>query len=355
MKFEEFFKSFVEFAAVCPAEELREGAKYVFLSDLHLGNGGGRDDLRRNRALVLETLAMWYAERDYTLVLNGDIEDLNKFRLMDIVRAWPGFFGILDDFASRGRLRKIVGNHDLDLVRERGYPYALSHGLLLTRGDKRIFAFHGHQASRFFVDYDYVSRFIVRYVAKPLKIRNSSVSEDSRHRFKTERRIYRASRKLGILSITGHTHRPLFESLSKYESVRWSAEEAIREYASADGPRREEISSIVAEYKAELGRLSDEGLRDNLARSLYEDRDFLIPCLFNSGCATGRNGYTAIEIIGDSIELVHWGDADKCRRYMGREAIERDRLEGFAWTRQVLRRSRLDDVFARVELLGRLS
>jgi len=352
MKFKEFFKSFDAFVKSLPVEDMSGDLRYVFLSDLHLGDGGRRDDLERHRALVVDSLSRWYLEKDYVLVLNGDIEDVYKFKLKDVRRAWPEFFELLDSFASKGRLRKIVGNHDLSLLGEKDYPYPLSHGLALARGERRIVAFHGHQASRFFVDYDYVSYFATRYLAKPLRIRNTSISSDSRYRFKAERRIYKASKKLGIVSITGHTHRPLFESLSKYESIRWEIEEKLREYAEAGGDRRREIAAIVKVYRGELGRLSEDGVRYSLSRSLYEDRDVLIPCVFNSGCATGKKGYTAIEIDGSKIELVHWGAAEKCRRYIAEGAIASEGIEGTDWRRYVVRRDSLDQVFARIELLG---
>ncbi len=352
MKFKDFFKSFEEFLKAIPSEELRDEGRYVFLSDLHLGNGGKRDDLERNRELVMDSLSRWYLERGYTLVLNGDIEDVHKFKLEDIRKAWPEFFAILDAFAAAGRLRKIVGNHDLALVREEGYPYPLSHGLRLTRRGKTIAVFHGHQASRFFVHYDYVSHFVIRYLAKPLRIRNTSISSDVRYRFKTEKRIYKASKKLGMISITGHTHRPLFDSLSKHESLRWAIEEKLAEYAEAEGPRRDAIAAIVRTYRKELRRLSDDGVKYSLSRSLYEKRDVLIPSLFNSGCATGKKGYTAIEISGPSIELVHWGSAETSRGYISEASLESEGIEGSPWRRFVLRRDSLDRVFARIELLG---
>jgi hypothetical protein len=352
VKFKEFYRSFNDFVASVPREEIGEDAMYVFLSDLHLGDGGRRDDLERNRALVVESLSRWYLEKGYTLVLNGDVEDVYKFKLKDIRRAWPDFFEVLDSFQSKGRLRKIVGNHDLSLTREKEYPYPLSHGLSLSRGGRQIVAFHGHQASRFFVDYDYVSVFVTRYLAKPLRIRNTSISSDSRYRFKAERRIYRASRKMGIVSIAGHTHRPLFESLSKYESLRWAIEEKLDEYASAPAERRAELAQVVRLYQKELRRLDKEGAEYSLSRSLYEDRDVLIPCLFNSGCATGKSGFTAIEIVGSMIGLVHVGSAEKCRRYMSEGALEVQGIGGTDWLRYVLRRDSLDKVFARIELLG---
>jgi UDP-2,3-diacylglucosamine pyrophosphatase LpxH len=352
MKFKTFFASFTQFIETIPKEELDGGSRYVFLSDMHLGDGGKRDDLERNRDLVLDSLSRWYLEKEYILVLNGDIEDVHKFKLNDIRAAWPEFFNLLDAFASKGRLRKIVGNHDLALLREEAYPYPLSHGLSLSWNGKRIVVFHGHQASRFFVHYDYVSHFVVRYLAKPLRIRNTSISADFKYRYKTEKRIYKASKKLGLVSITGHTHRPLFESLSKYESLRWAIEEKLAEYAEAGIEKKDEIARLVKTYKDELSRMREDGVKYSLSRSLYDDRDVLIPCLFNSGCATGKKGYTAIEIAGSVIELVHWGSGEKCRRYIADGAVESAGIEGTDWRRYVLRRDSLDRIFARIELLG---
>lgn len=352
MKFKTFFASFTQFIETLPKEELKAESRYVFLSDMHLGDGGKRDDLERNRSLVLDSLSRWYLEKEYTLVLNGDIEDVHKFKLRDIHAAWPEFFSLLDAFAAQGKLRKIVGNHDLALLREQDYPYPLSHGLSLSWNGKRIIVFHGHQASRFFVHYDYVSHFVVRYLAKPLRIRNTSISEDFKYRYKTEKRIYKASKKLGLISITGHTHRPLFESLSKYESLRWAIEKKVAEYAEAPYEQKAEIAELVRTYKEELNRMREDGIKYSLSRSLYDDRDILIPCLFNSGCATGKKGYTAIEIEGPRIELVHWGSSEHCRRYIADGAIESAGIEGTDWRRYVLRRDSLDQVFARIELLG---
>jgi UDP-2,3-diacylglucosamine pyrophosphatase LpxH len=352
MKFKEFLLSFETLVESSPRQKIDDGTRMVFLSDLHLGDGGERDDLAGNRDLILQTLALWYYDRGYTLVLNGDIEDVAKFRLRDIRGAWPAFFELLDGFQAGGRLRKIVGNHDLGLLREKKQAYPLIHGLTLERGEGRIFAFHGHQASRFFADYDYLSDFIVRYLAKPLRIHNTSVSSDSRHRFKAERRIYKASKRMGIISISGHTHRPLFESLSKYDSLRWAIEEQLRDYALADGAGRKRIAASVRLYRNELGRLRARERRLGLSRSLYEEKDLVIPCVFNSGCATGKNGYTAIEIEGSRIELVHWAAADRPRPYILEEALSRDDLPGTPWRRFVIREDYLDQLFARIALLG---
>lgn len=361
MKFKEFLDSFLSLIEASPVEDIAPGSRYVIISDLHMGDGGSRDDLAHNRALVRNVLRDYYLEADYTLILGGDVEELHKFKPAEIRRAWQPLYAVFDEFASRSALRKIVGNHDLALLAEKEKPYELCHGLSLLYGHRRIFCFHGHQASRFFVKYNYISDFIVRYLAKPLKIRNTSISGDSRQRFKAERRIYRASKRLGIVSVAGHTHRPLFESLSKYDSLRWSMENLLREYPRADAARKAEIADRVDLYRGEFERLRKKERDSGLARGLYEDRDFVIPCLFNTGCATGGGGFTAIEIAGDApgkpaaISLVHWAEEGNSKAYIAREAMETEALGQGPYVRYVLRRDELEAIFARIDLLGQPS
>jgi UDP-2,3-diacylglucosamine pyrophosphatase LpxH len=352
MKFADFFASFKEFLEASPSLNVDDGKRYVFLSDLHMGDGGGSDDLEHNRELAVTALKSWYLDRGYTLILGGDIEELQKFKLGKIRKAWGELYEIFDAFEERGELYKLVGNHDLSLLRESEYPYQLYHGLKLERAGRTLFCFHGHQASRFFIKYKYLSDFVVKYLAKPLKVKNASISGDSRQRFKAEKRIYRGSKKLGIVSICGHTHRPLFESLSKYDSLRWSIEQLLREYPASSGEQRERIASLVQLYRAECERLGKGELRWDLSKSLYEEKSLLIPCVFNSGCATGKNGITALEIEGGRIGLVHWAKKGKARPYLLEEAELKDGIEGSDVSRYLLRQAELDQVFARLDLLG---
>jgi UDP-2,3-diacylglucosamine pyrophosphatase LpxH len=352
MDFSNFLASFREFFEASPVLRIEDGGRYVFLSDLHMGDGGSSDDLEHNRSLILGALRSWYLERGYSLVLGGDVEELQKFKLKGIRKAWGELYEVFDEFASRKALWKLVGNHDLGLLREEEYPYPLHHGLRLERSGRSLFCFHGHQASKLFVEHRYLSEFVVKYLAKPLKVKNSSVSEDSRARYKAERRIYRASKKLGIVSVCGHTHRPLFESLSKYDSLRWSIEELLREYPSSGPDRRARIAELVSLYRGECERLGKREVRWGLSRSLYEEKALLIPCVFNSGCATGKQGMTALEVEGGSIRLVHWAREGAARPYLLEEALLVDRLEGTGDARYLLKEADLDQVFARIDLLG---
>jgi len=352
MSFKEFYHSFRTMVKEAPRESLEPSKRYVIFSDLHMGDGSSRDDLKPNQAIIEATLEQFYLNNEYTLILNGDIEDLNKFEYQKIRKAWPRLYMLFNSFAQGNRLRKILGNHDLALLQEKDYPYPLLHALNLEKDETTICIFHGHQASKLFSSFDYISEFIVRYMAKPLHIKNSSVAHHSKRRFATEKKIYRAARNLGVLAITGHTHRPLFESLSKYDSLRWSIEELLREYAVSDAERRIQIKALIDLYKTELERISRNGKKKEISRSLYSTDAFLVPCLFNSGCATGKHGITAIELEGGNISLVHWAQEGKNRPYIEKEALYKDRLDD-SISRYTLKTDNLDQIGMRISLLGK--
>jgi UDP-2,3-diacylglucosamine pyrophosphatase LpxH len=351
MRFSEFLDSFDSLLVDSPREKVGEGERLVVVSDLHLGNGGSRDDLEHNRGLVESTLRNYYLERGWKLVLNGDIEDLSKFRLGDISSAWKDLYGTFGAFHERGDLRKIVGNHDLRLRLEKGYPWPLLDSLLLDWRGKRLVLFHGHQASGYYLKHDRAQDFFLRYLARPLGIMNRSVAHDSRKRFKTERKIYRAAKMNGLVAITGHTHRPLFESFSKWDSLRWSIERLLDDYSSAQPWLKPDIRELIEIYREELERMRRKDRRQKLSRSLYDSGSLPIPCYFNSGTAIGRHGYTALEIAEGSIALVFWA-GEGARDYIARESAEREPLEGSPYTRYVMRQDRLERVFDRIELLA---
>ena len=60
--------------------DIGNDSKWVVFSDLHVGNGGAKDDFRGNSALFLHVLKHHYRAQDFNLVLNGDVEELQRFR-----------------------------------------------------------------------------------------------------------------------------------------------------------------------------------------------------------------------------------------------------------------------------------
>ncbi len=353
MKYSDFFETYQEFIRRCPEEEFHPDESYVFLSDLHMGNGSSRDDLERNRELIT-TLLHWYRENKYILILNGDIEDLSKFSLSVIRRAWPMLYDIFSEFHRAGRLRKITGNHDECAFFPATYPYPLLDGLVLRYGHDRLFVFHGHQSTDRYVRFGAVSHLLIRFLAKPLHINNTSVSKDSRRRYSTEKSIYRAANTLGVVAITGHTHRPLFESLSKFDRIRFTVEELLMEYTGAEPGRKTEIEGEIAMLREEMDNLSSSQRKRRKNQSLYGDSPFLIPCVFNSGSATGKHGITTLEIASGQISLVYWTTGKKTGPYLKKEAIKKTAVAEHC-LRYILQSDTLDTIFTRIRLLGKSS
>jgi len=60
MKFSDFLHGFRELLDSSPSLPIDAHSRCVFLSDLHMGDGGKSDDLRSNRELVTTVVARWY-------------------------------------------------------------------------------------------------------------------------------------------------------------------------------------------------------------------------------------------------------------------------------------------------------
>jgi UDP-2,3-diacylglucosamine pyrophosphatase LpxH len=334
-----------------PTVPLEPEDRIVILSDLHLGDGGPRDDFRQNSALVQEVLRGHYLQQGFSLVLNGDIEELQRFRYESIVAHWQELFALFEDFRGRTALFRIIGNHDetLPAVAD-GRAGPLLEAVRLTFQGDSILLFHGHQATIFFERFNAVAGFFLRHVANRLRIPNAPVMYESRKKYLTEHRVYAFSSSRKVVSIIGHTHRPLFESLSKIDTLRFRIEQLCRDHSSASPRARAAIETAISSCRRELERLWDKDRENSLRSSLYNEQ-LSIPCLFNSGCAIGKRGFTAIEIAGGEIALVHWFDRLRGERHMSEGGRPAQRLGSTSYYRAVLKRDRLQYVFTRIRLL----
>jgi hypothetical protein len=330
--------SMADMAARGPSEALGPDSRYVVVADLRMGDGGRKDELAGSRKALFSILSRWYLARGYTLVLNGDVEDLRGFWLKDILAAWPEMYALFDVFAEKGRLRKIVGERDLSLLRLASYPYELSHCLRLDGERSSILVLHGHQASPPYAGRDYLSDYIVHWLGSSKRPKPEAPDKDGRERFKAERRLYRASSRLGVVAVEGHTRRPLFESLTNRDLVRAEVERLLRESDPRGGSSK--LDALVDLYKKE----SNKGTGS--------------PCLFCPGRVVGARGLRALEMEGGSLRLVRWSDSERERSAAAKTgpkapAPAPQSLEGSSYRRYELRSTPIAGLLERVELLAR--
>lgn len=335
--------------------ELAEHPRLVIFSDLHMGNGSPRrDDFAKNREIFAHVLEECYWKRGYSLILNGDVEELQKFRLGTIQKSYSEIYRLFDRFHQAGKLFKTVGNHDSILASLHRlafpYPYPLYHSLMLKAREGDMLLFHGHQVAPLYTYFNDVIAVLLRYIAYPLGIKNFSLSHDNSKRHKVERSVYELSREKKLVSIIGHTHRPLFESYSKLDTLKYNLESLLRRYRSVDAEERASIRDEIRGYRDYLAKRDEIGEIPDM--SLLYSRIIPVPCLFNSGCCVAKGGVTCLEIADDSIALVHWYDSDVIRKDWESPAGGECTLPGTPFRRTILKDDKLSYIYDCIRLLG---
>ena len=323
--------------------------RFVIFSDLHMGNGGSRDDFAENGIWFQKILTDYYLPRNYDLILNGDIEELHKFRWEQIWKQWKDLYSVFEQFQNSGRLHKTVGNHDLILSNPNfDYPFPIYESLELHKDQDSILVYHGHQFSELLQRFETLCKLTLQFIAYPLGIMNFSKSPDSRKKIKTEVKAYEASRELGLISIIGHTHRPLFESHSKRDSLKYRIEDLVRRYREAGSPEQLRIRKEIFQYQEELREMKHKS--EFHISELYSS-DELLPCLFNSGCAIGKRGITAIEIHEEEIQLVYWYDRQRLSPSTAPIGYHYDEIPGTSLRKVILNREKRDYIMDKIRIM----
>ncbi len=222
-----------------PVYKVKPEEKILVFSDLHMGDGGGSDDFKRNSGLYLRILES-YHRLGYHLILLGDIEELWEDDLVEVLVTYPEIFHWHKKYLQAGRLHRVVGNHDIfteekrflkrtaDKLKKIGKeelvpllpPLSLpSLKLVLPEGE--LFLFHGHQLDLLSNSLWKLSRFFVRYLWKPLQIllrvTTSSPAKVWKKRAALEKKYYQWAERRKRVIVCGHTHRAMFASRSGKE------------------------------------------------------------------------------------------------------------------------------------------
>ncbi len=332
---------------------INKKSKFVIFSDLHMGDGSSKDDFLPNSDLFMKSLKDYYIPKGFSMVLNGDVEELQRFSLKKITKKWAEVYALFDVFNKQKILIKTIGNHDLTLVAEPEQPfgYELYEAVKLMYKDNPIFIFHGHQASKKYQKNNRLIGWTLKYIANPLRIKNYSVAHDSRKQYKIEKRVYNYSTFNKIVSVIGHTHRPLFESLSKAERLKHKIEQLCRELTGIKNIEDSVVLKSIKAYKRELKTIYRRKLPILEIGNLYHSI-FHIPCLFNSGTVIGKRGITCLEIENGSISLIHWFDQKTSVKYLKQTGYNPERLGESDYYRMVINREELDYVFTRIKVLS---
>ncbi|HEX8460418.1 MAG TPA: metallophosphoesterase [Segetibacter sp.] len=280
---------------------------FIIFSDQHKGAKDGSDDFafcEKNYLAALE----YYNRNNFHFISLGDAEELWENNLASVKKHNTATFEMEKSFLQRNAFIKVFGNHDLDwdnsplagieLQNIYNQPVAIYEGVILRTGTATqpfdIFLTHGHQGDEL-SDGNWLSKWFVAKIWAPLQSYlslnpNTPAYEDhlktDHNRFMYE---WIAAQQNTIL-ITGHTHQPVFQSLTHIESL-------YRKLAMAKEVKDASLE-VFYEKEIEKKKLKGQTLPDFTA---YQ------PNYFNSGCCCFNDGdITGIEIADNKISLVKW-------------------------------------------------
>lgn len=239
---------------------LNYNTRYVLISDCHRGTGTSNDNFLKNQNLYSAALQHYY-RAGYTYIELGDGDELWENRSMEqIIESHGDIFSLLSRFHACGRLYMLYGNHDIIKKEKRyvarrcaAYPRCCGNNPHLARqpllpdirfhagiilenaaaeGARNIYLTHGHQADLFNSTLWRLSRFLVRYLWKPLEcfgvLDPTSAAKNYTRKEKTEQRLQQWAQQEGHILITGHTHRP---TLSTEDSNYYNSGSCVHPYS----------------------------------------------------------------------------------------------------------------------------
>jgi UDP-2,3-diacylglucosamine pyrophosphatase LpxH len=310
---------------------LLDGQKYVVFSDLHRGRRTAADEFPFGEAAYLEALEYYY-QAGYTLVLLGDAEELwEETDIGAVMQAHAGVFESEARFHPQ-RYVRVVGNHDnawkiQALVEQYLAPFFpaiqvrrefLLRVALQDGRTGEILMVHGHQGTLDSDIFDFIPQMLLplyRDFQNLTHMGHTPPSKDACLRGMQDTFLYRWARsKNDLLLVAGHTHRPVWTSLTHLDKLLIELHyiQNHRQGRNAE-ERLQKLRELLAKIKEREQKYPP--CNDTIKSS---------SCYFNTGCCVFEDGdITGIEIDGgrDShddkngspaeMRLVKWGKRAK--------------------------------------------
>jgi predicted phosphodiesterase len=283
--------------------------RIIIFSDQHRGARNGADDFAVCENSY-QTALDYYNKENYYYINLGDCEELWENTLFTIVKHNETVFKKEKQFIVRDAYCKVFGNHDLFwdndplatvwLKKIYGKVIRIYTGVLI-RADLssgkyiNIFCTHGHQGDKQ-SDGNAFSKWFVSYVWGPLQnfLKINTNDPSANDNLKTLHNIYMydwSAAQENTVLITGHTHQPVFNSLTHLERLYQQLKKA---HTLNDADAQMKIEAEIPRRKREYDFVN-------------QSYDAMRPTYFNSGCCCFEDGtITGIEISDGFIRLIKW-------------------------------------------------
>lgn len=282
--------------------------RFIIFSDQHKGNRNGADDFVAAEASYVAALE-YYDQKSFCFIALGDCEELWENLFWQVKKAYANTFELEKKFLRRNAFVKIFGNHDLywdndplaslELESIYGQKVKIYEGVILTSEVEgqplQILCTHGHQGDAS-SDGNWLSKFFIARIWAPLqaylRINPNEPSNDAYKKTVHNEIMYEwSASQQDMILITGHTHQPVFESLTHLErlhrQMKWAE-------SNKDTDMIAKINDTVKTYQKRFDTLD-------------EDYSKVVPTYFNTGCCCFSDGdITGIEMEDGFIRLIKW-------------------------------------------------
>lgn len=306
---------------------IKKDSRYIIFSDQHRGAKNGADDFASAESNYLAALE-YYFENKFLFISLGDSEELWENSLSQVKKHNIITFEAEKKFINENKFFKVFGNHDLYWANDPlawmqikniyGKKLKVFEAIVLEREQGKfeepnsltVFLTHGHQGDAS-SDGNWFSKFFVSNIWAPLqaylRINPNTPAYDQELKTQHNSIMYEWShQQKNLVLITGHTHQPVFESLTHLERI----------YTELNNAINNKQADIIKKIEEELKR---RGKNSRVSPSYFEN---MKPSYFNSGCCCFSDGdCTGIEITFDKISLVKWSTDD------GRQVLQERSFE----------------------------
>lgn len=198
-------------------------SKFVLFSDCHRGIGNSNDNFLKNQHLYFAALT-YYDNKGYTYIELGDGDELwENTNINQIKEIHSNVFWLFSILYKKNHFFMLYGNHDMiKKCSSFQSDFPIYEGLILEDcySHNLIYLTHGHQADVFNSTFWKLSRFLTRFIWKPLEqfgvIAPTSPAKNYSVKKKTEKRLEQWANEHNTTLITGHTHRPILDSVNTH-------------------------------------------------------------------------------------------------------------------------------------------
>ena len=285
-----------------------DDARFIIFSDQHKGAKNGSDDFMICEPNYLAALE-YYNQQNFHFISLGDEEELWENTVWPVKAKNKTSIALQKKFLQQQRYTKVYGNHDtfwnndpfagMQLKSMYGETVKIYEGVVLQlkQGEKelKIFLTHGHQGDGQ-SDGNWFSAWFVGRIWAPLQsylLLNPNIPS-ANDELKTAHNLFMyqwSEKENNPVLITGHTHQPVFASLTHLERL----------YKHLDDAKQKSDNTSIEKLNKEIK------FKQNEYDYVVGNYTKMKPYYFNSGCCCFVDSdITGIEIADGKIRLIKW-------------------------------------------------